>query len=285
MRHTACLLSPARALHRVLLLELASRSNSASSSPIFAPALSNALTTPRHALPTSLPTRRFQPCIPDRARTLTTSRASKAPVQRKKHLRDKEIPFRWVRIADPATGELSAPKRTDAVLASLPPKHSLVMVAPPPPPQRSQKDASASAAILQPTAAICRIIDAGAKAEAAAAAAKESKRVGQQTKTLELNWAIAPNDLAHKLRRLDEFLGKGMRVEILFARKKRTRKATPEEGEALLARVQEAVAQVPGATEYKQMAGHVGGTVRMFIEGSKNKKAQSNEESKVVKDE
>jgi translation initiation factor IF-3 len=186
----------------------------------------------------------------------------------RKHLRDKAIPYQWVRIAD-ETGALSAPRRTESVLTMLPQGHSLVMVAPPPPP-------SASDTKLQPSAAICRIVDAAAERAAAKAAAevaaKESKKMAQHTKTLEINWAIAPNDLAHKMKRLDEFLGKGLRVDILFARKRGSRVATREEGQALVERVKEAAVNVPGATEYKKMDGQVGAVMRMFFEGPPNKK-------------
>ncbi|KAI3323280.1 hypothetical protein HD806DRAFT_498695 [Xylariaceae sp. AK1471] len=256
MKHTSCLLSPARAFHRALLLELAntSKSNAVSSSTAFSSSFPRPLPTLRHTR---------TPC---RVRALSTT----SPAQRmmiKKHLRDKAIPYQWVRVAD-ETGALSPPQRTESVLTSLPRGHSLVMVAPPPPPPPP----SASDTPLQPSAAICRIVDAAAEKAAADAAAKESKKLAQHTKTLEINWAIAPNDLAHKMKRLDEFLGKGMRVEILFARKRGSRVATREEWQALVERVKEAAANVPGANEYKRMDGHVGAVMRMFFEGPANKK-------------
>ncbi|KAI1753343.1 hypothetical protein F4782DRAFT_497677 [Xylaria castorea] len=286
MRHTTCLLTPARALHRVLLLELAntaSKNNNISSSTV--PPLSSALR--KHAsLPGSKHTRTqrttaISPCFRGRPFSTTSRTAAVGHRMMVKHPRDKQIRYQWVRIAE-GSGVLSAPQRTDAVLASLPPGHSLVMVAPPPSPPppdaaggRGGGGGGIPATTIQPSAAICRIIDAVAEAAAAKEAEKESKKVAQQTKTLELGWAIAPHDLAHKMKRLDDFLSKGMRVEMLLARKKGSRKATDGEGEELIKRVRE-VASDAGATEYKKADGYVGAVMKLFFECPKdNKKAKS----------
>ncbi|TGJ81980.1 hypothetical protein E0Z10_g6797 [Xylaria hypoxylon] len=279
MRHTACLLTPARALHRVLLLELAnttSKSTAITSSPglLFSSGLRNPPTS-KHA---RTPGAALAPCRCTTHRAFSTTTPSRAIAQRtmqKKNPRDTAIPYRWVRIAG-GSGNLSAPQRTDTVIANLPRGHSLVMVAPPPPPP---PPAPGVPVVVQPSAAICRIIDAAAEEEAAKAAAKaaevaakESKQVAQQTKTLELNWAIAPHDLAHRMKRLAEFLDKGMRVDIMLARKRGSRKATPEEGRDLVERIQQTVSDVPGAAEYKKMDGNVCGVLKMFFEGPKDRR-------------
>jgi translation initiation factor IF-3 len=144
------------------------------------------------------------------------------------------------------------------------------MVAPPPPPPPP----SDVPVPIQPTAAICRIVDMEAEAQEKETAEKETKKLAQQTKELELNWAIAAHDLSHKMRRLEEFLAKGMRVELLLARKKASRTASKEEGELLVEKVKEAVANVPGAIEYKKVDGSVGAVMRMFFEGPKSGKVK-----------
>ncbi|KAI8947954.1 hypothetical protein F4801DRAFT_487193 [Xylaria longipes] len=276
MRHTQCLLTPARALHRVLLLELAntaSTSNGVSSTVLSSPPAFRkhaSLPTSKHARSPAIAS--TSPCC--RVRAFSTTSPAAAAHRRmiiKKNPRDKDIPYRWVRIAD-GSNTLSAPQRTDVAIANLPPGHSLMMVAPPPPPDAAAAAAPGSQLTIQPAAAICRIVDAVAEAAAKKEAAKESKKLAQQTKTLELNWAIAPHDLAHKMKRLGEFLSKGMRVEILLARKRGSRKASQSEGEELVRRIQEAASHVPGTTEYKKMDGFVGNVVKMFFEGPKDKK-------------
>ncbi|KAH8156384.1 hypothetical protein CIB48_g11863 [Xylaria polymorpha] len=263
-------LTPARALHRVLLLELANTASKSNGTPSTKNLPSSSAFRSHASSPTSKPARAqgaitsLSQCC--RARTFsTTSPASASRMM--KNLRDHQIPHTWVHVAS-GSGSLSEPQRTATVIANLPQGHSLVMVAPPPPPPEAGAEAPTR---TQPSLAVCRIIDAAAEAEAAKAAAKETREAKKGTKTLELNWAIAANDLTHKMRRLDEFLGKGMRVELLLARKKGTRKATAEEGQELVRRVREAVANVPGATEFKKMDGVVGGVLKMFFEGSKAK--------------
>ncbi|KAI0546351.1 hypothetical protein F4679DRAFT_416434 [Xylaria curta] len=277
MRHTQCLLTPARALHRVLLLELANTANNNGISSTILPTSSafrkhTSLPTSKHARTRAITT--ISPCCRGRPFSTTSPAAAQRMIVRK-HPRDKDIPYRWVRIAGESQS-LSEPQRIDDVLASLPRGHSLVMVAPPPPPSPSKEGEEPTIVEPSAAAAICRIIDAVAEAAAAKAAAvaakeaaKESKKVAQQTKTLELNWAIAPHDLAHKMKRLGEFLAKGMRVDMLLARKKGSRKATREEGEELVRRIRE-VASEAGATEYKRMDGSVGNVVKLFLEVPKD---------------
>ena len=125
--------------------------------------------------------------------------------------------------------------------------------------------------IAGPPAAICRIIDRAAAAAAAYEAKKAARQKAVNTKELELNWAIAPNDLAHKTRRLREFLGKGMQVEVMLANRRHGRVAARAESEAVLAAVREAALAVPGAKESKRMDGEVGGVVRVFFDGPSGK--------------
>ncbi|KAK7747167.1 hypothetical protein SLS62_009109 [Diatrype stigma] len=229
------------------------------------------------------------------------------------HPTNDQIPYMWVRIVQ-EDQSLSEPMLTSEVLQQL--DLSIVMlemVAPPPmiegeavaveldpetgipvsdptPTRASATEASdpdAPAAtqtpkLPGPPAAICRIID---KAKAAAALA-EAKRLARQrsvnTKELEVNWTIGPHDLGHKLRRMREFLNKGMTVEVMLARKKRAgQQASPEAARAVLDAVRETAAAIPGTRETKKMDGEVGAVVRLFFEGpSESTKRKLREEAK-----
>ncbi|OIW29609.1 hypothetical protein CONLIGDRAFT_643699 [Coniochaeta ligniaria NRRL 30616] len=102
----------------------------------------------------------------------------------------------------------------------------------------------------------------------------ESKKK-KGTKELEINWAIAPHDLEHKMKRFREFLGKGLRVEMLLLRKSKRKgkvfkQASPDEVEELLRRVREEAASVQGAREFKTASGVVGDKYQLFFEGPQN---------------
>ncbi|KAI1150777.1 hypothetical protein F4825DRAFT_389035 [Nemania diffusa] len=280
MRHTKYLLSPARALHRVLLLELAntaSKSNGLSATsplPFSSSALRSHTSPPLPSKGTQALGASTSPCR--RTRAFSTTSPAAAP-RMLRNLRDKDIPHPWVRIAD-SEGTLGPPQSLTRALAALPPDHSLVMVAPPQDP--SDRDPRLPARVLAaPPAAICRVVDVKAEAaaaraaeEAAKEAAQAAKRTAQQTKTLELNWAIAAHDLAHKTRQMTRFLDKGMRVEILLARKRGSRQATRDEGDGLVRQVREAALAVEGTEEHKRMEGFVGGVLKMFFAGPKGKR-------------
>ena len=117
---------------------------------------------------------------------------------------------------------------------------------------------------------VCKIIDKAAS-YAAEKALKKSKKVGKggvTTKALELNWGIDNNDLGHRLTKVKEFLGKGYKVEILCAPKRRAKKtANMEEAEELVRRIKEAIDGVEGAKERKGMEGKLLQRVTIFAEG------------------
>ncbi len=85
---------------------------------------------------------------------------------------------------------------------------------------------------------------------------RNQKRVEKEKrpKQLELNWAISANDLQLKMKQMQEFLKKGKRVEILFANKRRQRKAAEEEAQALLKIVRVKIDEA-GAAETVPMEG------------------------------
>ncbi|KAL2019990.1 hypothetical protein VTK56DRAFT_8990 [Thermocarpiscus australiensis] len=176
-------------------------------------------------------------------------------------MRDDDITYPWVQLRQD-DGRLAPPERTSAILRSLDTaRYSLVLLAAP---RRDSRSAG-------PAYPICRIVDR--KAEYAARVEKEvakKKEPKVVLKEMELNWAIAPNDLRTRMKQLKTFLGKGYKVQItLLTKKKRSSKkrATPDEAREVLRAVREAMAEVPGTKEYKPMDGAVGETVMIYAQG------------------
>jgi len=111
---------------------------------------------------------------------------------------------------------------------------------------------------------------------------KPKKGLADLTKQVELNWAADPNDVEHRVRKLQEFLRDGRRVEVLLAPKpkKQGRRATPEEITGMLRTLREGVGQVEGAEEWKDMDGVVGTQCVLYFrpKGEGVKKGPSVEE-------
>ncbi|KAF1918573.1 hypothetical protein BDU57DRAFT_538111 [Ampelomyces quisqualis] len=123
----------------------------------------------------------------------------------------------------------------------------------------------------------CRVIDKLALRQQHAKKLDLARRqakghgTGPSPKSMELNWAIAGGDLKHRLKQLRGFLGEGRKVEVMVGPKKRGRKATEEEVQALVAALQDALSEVEGAKEVRR-EGEVGGVLMMTFEGKKEKK-------------
>ncbi|SPO06893.1 uncharacterized protein DNG_09587 [Cephalotrichum gorgonifer] len=154
-------------------------------------------------------------------------------------------------------GKLSGPHTTSAVLQTLNPRTHLLRVVSP----------------GTDGVPICKVIDLQAEARLAAARAEKTREAEAEKgkvkhKIVEINWAIAENDLALKERRVREFLESGHRVEIVMLprRKGGKRKATREECEGVMRRVREVVGAVEGTREAKNSEGEVGKTLRMYVE-------------------
>lgn len=101
------------------------------------------------------------------------------------------------------------------------------------------------------------------KEQAVKALQKQSRQA--KPKQLELNWAISENDLLMKIKQMTDFLDQGRKVELLLAAKKRQRRASPEEGAAVLSRLREKFEEV-GAKEIKDMQGKVLGQVVLTVQ-------------------
>lgn len=111
------------------------------------------------------------------------------------------------------------------------------------------------------------------KKEELARKQKEKEQLKKQAATnkekeLEFNWALAPNDVDHKLRTLKKFLAKGWKVQLLLLKKSgKGAKATKKEAEALLEKIVEAMAEVRGSKEWKRREGALLGSMKLFLQG------------------
>ena len=88
----------------------------------------------------------------------------------------------------------------------------------------------------------------------------EKQRKEAKPKTIELNWAISENDLALKLKQLEQFLDRGRKVEVMLAAKKRQRKASEEEASAVMQKLRDKVEEC-GAKVDKMEGNVLGQTV------------------------
>ncbi|KAK7954944.1 hypothetical protein PG988_015638 [Apiospora saccharicola] len=279
MQNTRCVFSPARALQNVFLSHLdlsARRSIAAAPASISRPAAAF-LCPPRRLFSTNGGVRMKvfarRPYNPNNNNNKDKN-ANTPAMPASRYPTDNAIPYRFVKIAD-ENGVLSGPQNKYDVLDSLDrQKYCLVMVAPPP--SKEAEDAEDAEAegkeesmtwndMPEPEAAICRLIDKFAYAKMAEEKEKEARRKKLNTKELELNWAIAANDLGHKVTQLEGFLSKGKTVEVMVAKKRGGRVATKEEGEALIDRLEEAAEGV-GANIAKR-EGNFPGMVKLKFEG------------------
>jgi translation initiation factor IF-3 len=154
--------------------------------------------------------------------------------------------------------KLSPPQYTSSVLGSIDRKNeTLMMVA------TSDSDPDSEATSYP----VCKILSKKAMHEAEKARQKKKELPSATVKTIELNWAIDPHDLQHRLQRVKDFLNKGWRVDVVMAGKKRGRKATPEEMKALVEKVREAMKEVQGSKEWRDMEGNLGATATIYLVG------------------
>jgi len=211
-------------------------------------------------------------CEQYQSRAFTTSqwRCSKtrAPETRTQKW-DNEITARVIQLVDPETGKLQVDPVTEEptrvtrydVLKDLDTKlYRLVQLSSDDDPEHWRVP-------------ICKIIskksvyDAEQKRKAQQKEAKAVKSKEQSVKTLELNWAIDPNDLGHRLDKVKEFLAEGRKVEIILASKKRGRKATAQECRDVLDKIKGAVEDVKGAVEAKPFEGKIAGFGTVVLQG------------------
>lgn len=99
------------------------------------------------------------------------------------------------------------------------------------------------------------------------------KKAAAKAKEMEINWAVGPHDLEHKLRTLHKFLAKGYKVQVLLLRKQGSKvKVQPKDANALVDKIVETTAEVPGAKEWKKREGQLLGSLRIFLQGKLQEK-------------
>lgn len=111
---------------------------------------------------------------------------------------------------------------------------------------------------------VCKILNKKETRDREKAKAKAAKASRVQVKQIELNWAIDPHDLAHRLKQLANFLEKGRRVEVVLTRKKGKRAATVEEIKHVMQSVLDTTREL-GATQVKPMEGEPGKQVIITV--------------------
>ncbi|KYG45160.1 hypothetical protein M433DRAFT_34797, partial [Acidomyces richmondensis BFW] len=182
---------------------------------------------------------------------------------------DEEITARLIHLVDPITGKLSEPRKRVDVLRALDRRtQRLVQVSADDEPGNRGGQHHQQQHVTAPV--VCKIVDKRVQYQQERERKRQKKQEQAGTgsgKTIELNWAIDPNDLGHRLERLAEFLGDGRRVEVVLAAKKKGRKATMGECEALVKRVMETMERVKGAKELKPLEGQLGGFATWVLQG------------------
>ncbi|KAF6824497.1 Translation initiation factor IF-3 [Colletotrichum musicola] len=257
MRVTPCLYNSRTALYRVFIspfekADVLSRRSAA----LFIPAVRVLPTVP--AVSTSIFSRHASlvPRFKKRDNNNTPSTSSKATLPT-----DKDIEDQIVMVVN-EEGKLDGPYRTRNVLSSLDPEtETLRMVS------RAPREPAEG----QPQFAICKIInkrDEKEKERAMEKSRKEQSRKATRIKELEINWAIAPNDLQHKLRQMKTFLQKGFKVDVLLAKKKGSRVANRDEADALVQAIRDAKSEVRGAKEWKEPDGKPLKVLKLYFSGS-----------------
>jgi translation initiation factor IF-3 len=252
MRSSRCVFSTASALHRVFV------------APIEASQLQFSRRTATSTLSAFAPSSLFKaPRLLIQRRTLVSS----ATAAKSRLPRDDEIKSYSVSLVD-EEGKLQDPRSTADILSSIDrKKFSLCIVVPGEP----------------GVPPICKIQSKERLREAEKARQKaERNSRGGTAKTIELSWVIDRHDLGHRMDKLKGFLEKGWKVEVVCAKKRKGKTATPEEAEALVARIRDVCGSVVGSREFKPMEGKLLETVTLHLEGKavKENKAEKEEEVK-----
>lgn len=166
-----------------------------------------------------------------------------------RQLKDDDIRSEYIQIAN-SEHELEPPTRLRDALRSIErPANFILQVAPPPSPGSGP---------------ICRVMNRAAIREYEKTRAKAAQAAKSSNKQVELNWAINPHDLTHRLKQLTNFLEKGRRVEIVLTRKKGKRLPTVDEVKNLMDSVLETV-KGADATQVKPMEGEPGKQVTLVV--------------------
>ncbi|KAL4782021.1 translation initiation factor IF-3, C-terminal domain-containing protein [Aspergillus varians] len=163
-------------------------------------------------------------------------------------LKDEAIRADYIQIVN-EDNKLDPPVRLTSVLSSIErPAHFVLQVAP------GARD--------KPP--ICKIVNRRELRERERALTKAAQASKTSVKQIELNWAIDPHDLSHRLKQMTNFLEKGRQVEIILTRKKHKRTPTPEEVKNVMEKVLQAVKDA-GAVQISPMEGEPGKRVMLTV--------------------
>jgi len=102
-------------------------------------------------------------------------------------------------------------------------------------------------------------------AEAANLALLKKQKPTITTRVLEFTWAISEHDLAHKMKKMGEFMQKGNRVEVIVGTRKGMAKVKVEQAKELAAKIRETGEGF--GKEWKKADGAFGAQFTLFFEG------------------
>ncbi|KAF3483201.1 uncharacterized protein GIQ15_02525 [Arthroderma uncinatum] len=192
--------------------------------------------------PPSSPTPYPKPYSPAPRSSTPSPKSSSASSARPRTFRDEEIPSQTVIVVQ-ENGELGTPISLKEALTQF---------------DRSINCLVQVRAATEDQPPICKVMAIADQNKGVEKnkGARKAKSTSVQIKQIELNWAIDPHDLKHRLNQLETFLAKGKRVTLVLTKKARKRRATLEEANRLLASVEEKLFEI-GVTEVKPRMGKI----------------------------
>lgn len=189
--------------------------------------------------------------------------------------RDEEIYQRYVYVKggqEDGYGGLGEPQEVKSLLATLDRKTESLQVTYMP--NLEDEDA--------PRWPIAKIVNKKEEHQRLQLEKEERKRAAASSKEkeLEINWTSTAHDLEHKIKKLQGFLAKGWKVQVVLL-KKRKAKTQPKEkdAEALVDRIAEATTEVKGCKEWKGREGKLLGSMRLFLQGKLQEKSKDGAEN------
>ena len=112
---------------------------------------------------------------------------------------------------------------------------------------------------------ICKVINRREKYQHDRSKAKDAQaRKRAEPKILELNWAIDPHDLSHRMKQLKKFLAAGQRVDFVLKRKRGKRVPTEDEIKHVMDGVMAGIEEANGM-QIKPMEGEPGKQVLIYV--------------------
>ncbi|KAL6234476.1 hypothetical protein BDW75DRAFT_212317 [Aspergillus navahoensis] len=163
-------------------------------------------------------------------------------------IKDEDIQSDYVQVVG-ENNKLSGPTKLSTFLSSL---------------QRPQQYLLQVQAGTRDRLPVCKVINRREAQERARAFAKAAKASKKTVKQVELNWAIDPHDLSHRLKKITDFLEKGIQVEIILTRKRHKRPATEEEVRSVMEKILQAIKDAD-ATQISPMEGEPGKRVVLTV--------------------